>query len=158
MLRVILAVAALALAGCSNATLSEVRPGLGSGGITCWATLNFKSRPKTGDVRDVQVLFNSIVLDEEKRFDWDYITSHDYQVKLEKNWAGEQEKFVLDESTTAESEVPIGGSLKVQFAMPSKAEVDASGHSDMTVQVALYWAGKKQDSASRGLFLAYQKK
>ncbi|MBX7101813.1 MAG: hypothetical protein K1X89_29125 [Myxococcaceae bacterium] len=158
-MRPLLLVLPVLLGGCSNATLSDVRPGLGGDGISCWATLNFKSRPKSGDLRDVKVVFTSIVLDGEKTFGWEELTANDYQSHFEKNWLNDQQEVLtLDPSTTAESDPPVGGTMKVKLYMPSKSEVQAGGYTDVTLQVALWWAGVKQDSASRGLFLAYQKK
>lgn len=146
------------LGACSNATLSEVRPGIAGDGISCWATLNFKSRPKSGDLKDVKLVFSSIVLDADKTFGWEELTANDYQSRLEKNWLNDQQEVLsLDPATTAESDPPVGGTMKVKLYMPSKPEVKAGSTTDVTLQVALWWAGVKQDSASRGLFLVYQK-
>ncbi len=154
-LTVLCAVGVLA-AGCGKVSISEMRPGMEGSSLLCWLTLTFKAPPKEGDARDVRVIFTSIALEEPVQFDWDYLTANDYLVKTEKTWLGDQDRFVIDNSTTSALE-PGNQKLKVKFLMDSKKTVSSAGYTDMTLKADVYWAGKRQDSSTRGLFLAYQK-
>ncbi len=157
MQRALLILTACGWLGCSKVSISEMRPGSEGSQLMCWLTLSFGSPPKGADPRDVKVSFASIVLDEEKAFGWDYLSENDYLVKTEKTWLGDQDRFVLDASTTAESD-PSNHKMKVKFVMDSKSSVQAGGYTDVTLDATVYWAGQKQDQSKRGLFLVYQKK
>jgi|CXWL01.1.fsa_nt_gi hypothetical protein len=136
-----------------------MRPGLNSGGLECWLTLNFKRAPKTGDSRDVRVRFSSVVLFEDEEFDWDYLASHDMKSIDFKDWLGNaQTRFEPVAETTPESDPPIGGSMMVKFQIRSQAEVKLKPGDETALKATLLWAGTEQDSMRRGLFLAYQTK
>jgi hypothetical protein len=145
------------LVGCSNATISEMRPRLAAEVPHCWLTLNFRSAPE-GDIRDVRVVFDSVVLFKEEEFDWDYIAANDHYMVPEEGLGYSQESYVLDTDTTAESDPEPGKSMIVRFRLPSKKEVMVKPGDNTGLTATLYWGGKKQDSASRGLFLSYQSK
>jgi hypothetical protein len=144
------------LVGCSNATLSDMRPRLGSGGLHCWLQLNFRSLPE-GDARDVRVVFDSVVLHQDEEYDWSYIAANDYSM-VEEGMEYSQEKYVKNDETTPESAPEPGQSMIVRFSLPSKKEVQVQSGDNTGLTATLYWGGKKQDSSSRGLFLSYQSK
>lgn len=147
---------ALLCAGCSDATLSEMRPGLKGSSLQCWLTLNLKRLPKSSDVRDLKVTFSSVVLYQDETFDWSYIASHDVTSVKRKGWTGEElESFVPNDDTTPEQD-PALGPMKVEFTLPSREKVQVKSGDDTNLNAELYWGGKRQDSMSRGMFLAYQ--
>lgn len=153
----LLAVAVVVSSSCSDASLSEMRPGLSSGGFQCWLTLKLKSLPK-GDVNDLHVVFSSIVLFHDEDFDWEYITTHDHQVVANKDWMGnEQHNYVLDAATTPEDTPTPGMELKVLFQLPSQKQVEVHAGDDTNLNAALFWGNERQDTMARGMFLAYQK-
>ncbi|HVE81687.1 MAG TPA: hypothetical protein VND93_02520 [Myxococcales bacterium] len=151
----VLAVAACA-AGCGDATLSELRPGVENSSFICWLTLNLKKLPKGGDPQDIQVKFSSVVLYEDLSFDWEYIAANDYQLVDQKDSLGNDiQKYVLDAGTTA-GDPPRPGKMRVKFTLPSKQSVKLESGDKTNVMATLYWGGKKQDSITRGLMMAYQ--
>jgi hypothetical protein len=137
-----------------------MRPGVKGNQLMCWLTLNFKHKPKAGDARDVKVSFHSVVLEEDQLFEWDYIAAHDYTlVGQPDDWmSSEAGKYLPDAKTTGDAEPPVGQAMAVQFTMPSKKQVMLKAGDEDNLVATLWWGGKKQDSAKRGLFLAYQKK
>lgn len=133
-----------------------MRPGLNSSGLQCWLTLSFRAAPTGSEPNDVSVVFSSVVLEQDESFDWRYIATHDHNMITEKDWLGnDAQKFVPDELTTPDTP-PRRGSMHVLFQIPSKERVKLEGGQEPTIEARLYWGGKKQDSISRGLFLAYQ--
>lgn len=152
-------VTALFAGGCKAGSLSDMRPMLVGNGLECQLTLNFKKAPKTGDVHDVRVRFSSVVLFQDEEFNWDYMTQHDFHTVEHKDWLGNmQGHFEPVPETTPDSEPPIGGSMSVQFQLPSQAEVKVNPGDETGLRATFFWAGVEQDSAARGLFLAYQSK
>lgn len=151
-------VGAVALVGCSNASLADMRPGLVGNGLQCMMTLKFNKRPKAGDVKDVKVTFSSIVLTADQTFDWAYITEHDQRLIKGTDDYSVPDKYQPNTDTTAESEPEVGTPMIVQFFLDAHKEVQVKSGDDTALNATLYWAGKKEDAASRGLFLAYQRK
>ena len=145
----------MALAGCREASLSDMRPMLNSDGLMCWLTVNFKKVPKGADPKDVKVVFNSLVLFKDEEFTWDHLAENDYLEKTEKDWLGEHVKYVLDDSTTAADDPPLRP-VQFKFQLPSKDSVKATRTNEVVLEATLYWGGRKMDSSTRGLFLAYQ--
>ncbi|HEY8209695.1 MAG TPA: hypothetical protein VIG99_19545 [Myxococcaceae bacterium] len=154
--RAIALAVALGAAGCSDATLSELRPGLQNSSFQCWLTLNLKKVPKRGDPTDIRVMFDSVVLYEELSFDWKYLAENDYQLVDQKDSLGNDiQKYELDTATTAD-DPPRPGTMRVQFLLPSKQSVKLKSGDKTDLTATLYWGGKEQDSISRGLAMAYQ--
>ncbi len=148
---------ALGAAGCSDATLSELRPGLEGNGFQCWLTVNLKKLPR-GDPQDLRVILSSVVLYQEMSYDWDYLTANDYMLVDQQDSLGNAiQKYVPDDSTTV-NDPPHPMKMRVKFVPPSKPTVKLGSGDDLTVTATLYWGGKKQDSISRGLMMAYQRK
>ncbi len=128
------------------------------GGLQCWLTLNFRNLPKSGDVDDVRVTFNSVVLYQDETFDWPYMLENDYLFKTTKDWLGNDlTSFTPDVGTTA-ADHPAVGEKRVLFRLPSKESVVLKPGDEDRLVATLYWAGKKQDTMVRGLFTVYQKK
>lgn len=145
--------------GCKSGSLSDMRPGLNSGGLECWLTLNFKRPPKSGDAHDVRVRFSSVVLFEDEEFDWEYLTHNDMKAIEHKDWLGNmQTRFEPVPETTPESDPPIGSSMMVKFQIRSQTEVKLKPGDETALKATFFWGGTEQDSMRRGLFLAYQTK
>jgi hypothetical protein len=67
-----------------------------------------------------------------------------------------QERYVIDNDTTPAMDPEPGRSMIVNFKFPSKEKVEVKPGEQVALTATLYWAGKKQDSMTRGLFLAYK--
>ncbi len=54
-----------------GARIADMTPGgnIGSGGMDCWLTLEFKGPPEGTDARDVLVRFESVALKEPAKFE-----------------------------------------------------------------------------------------
>lgn len=157
-MRFVLVVGAVALAGCSNASLADMRPGLIGNGLQCMLTLKFKKLPNAGDPKDVKVVFSSAVLFEDESYDWKYITENDQIIIKGTDDYSIPDKYQPDGATTAESDPPLGKPMIVQFRIRSRESIVVEKHDDTTLTATLFWAGQKMDASSRGLFLAYQKR
>jgi len=146
---------ALGAAGCSDATLSELRPGIEGSSFQCWLTVHLKKLPR-GDPLDLRVTFSSVVLYEDLSYDWEYLAANDYNLVDQKDSLGNDiRKYVLDDSTSPD-DPPHPGKMRVKFLLPSKDTVRLESGDKLNVTAVLHWGGREQDSITRGLMMAYQ--
>lgn len=150
----IVLVAALVAGGssCRDATISGPLATPRATGIDVRLTLEFRRQPEGIDPRAVEVVFESVVLDEPQRFDWEYISTHDEVLSR----VGDLDRYLPNEATTPDLAPPLKQPLIVKFSMPSKPEVKVPSSTQVSLESTLYWGGRKMDSAARGLFLSYQ--
>jgi hypothetical protein len=127
-----------------HAEISHMVPGAAEtdgGHFLCWLTLEFKGYPPNGDLRDVEVHFDSIALAEPAVFDWAYIAAHDKLTRRDGYGSGLHEAEV----TSPGSRPPLGHPTKVRFPLPAKSFIEKAPEV-LYLEAELYWGGRKQDS------------
>jgi hypothetical protein len=125
-----------------HAELSAMLPGAvdEAGALECWLTLEFKSYPPDGNLRDVRVRFESIALAEPAEFDWEYIASHD---KLSSREGFDADDLHEAEITSVVSRPPLGHPTQVRFPLRAKLVIE-DAPATLFLEAELYWGGERQ--------------
>lgn len=117
--------------------------------LECWLTIEFKKYPKNIDLKDVEVRFSSIALQQDEVFDWAYIAAHDV-ISL-----GFMKGFKENTESSPEREPPLNVPVKVNYPLQAKPRLELSAGETILLTAELFWGGKKLDSSERTIEHVY---
>jgi hypothetical protein len=143
--------------GCSllsAAKLSDMLPGLSDtmDKLECWLTIEFKKYPDNIDLRNVKVVFSSVVLFEDQSFDWQYIAAKDLIPQ------GLGKEFKRNDVSQPDQDPPLNVKVKVNYPLRARPRLELNVTKIIDLKAELFWGGKKQDSLSSTIEHVYQRK